>query len=359
MKKAVLVLASLFIMAQWVSASITPAAPYGAGVLTITNQTTPRAYVMGADALPLDAGLQFYFDSTLKTSWVRYATDSNQKTAWQGGAIYCVIDKLPINSPYDLLEVTPSNVAMVVSFNATKRSLIITANSAVSYDDIQSTLRTLRFSSKGQNYSTRVIRIWVEQIKTDGALGSYSYKYVPTDNPNINGRMYAVVNKTRPDAGNVDSMNWQQASADAKIQDPRFGITPYFATIISKEEENAIEFIENGNNFIGGSLVSISGTSYWVWGSGPEVNKRFWQGATGGTLFTGDGLTYAGWRGGEPNGGSTGIIAKEGLGNTWNDNTNTATYGGYLIKYGGMPTDANYITVYMLNSNSLIYGSEL
>ncbi len=343
----------LLSIASPVLAVFGPVAPYGTGVLTITNQTMPRLYTLGSNGITLDSSVNFSFNASVQSSWVRYATDSVQKTAWPGGALYVTIDRLTNDCAYDRLTCTLANPVMTSSYNITKRILTITANSTVTYTDIQSTLRTLKFSSKGQNSGIRNIRIWVEQQSSGGAP-AYSYRFVNSNRFGRTPRVYCVVAQTRPDLGNIDAMNWTQALADANAQPTRYGLDPYFASIGNAEEEAACQEIENGANLLGGkALVAAAYTGAWVWADGPDQNKQF---STGSTVYTADGLNFEYWFPGasEPNGGLTGALAKEtGTGRRWNDNSLTAAYEGYWMAYGGQATDTNVITVIVVAPNTL------
>lgn len=141
-----------------------------------------------------------------------------------------------------------------------------------------------------------------------------------------NGHYYEFV------AGNV---SWDEARTAASGRSFN-GRTGYLATITSLEENNFVRGLLNGNNaWLGGSDAATEGT--WQWVTGPEANNS---------------VNYTNWLSGEPNGQTNenyvAIIGNsnlsEGFQGLWHDTSatpNTGDFGttGYIVEYGGLPTD--------------------
>jgi hypothetical protein len=347
--------------------------PYGTGVLTITNQKTPRLYVLGSKPLVLDSQMVFKYDYT-QTGFngaIDPVTSSlTDRTTWVGGTIYVTIDPVKNGNVLDRLSCTPAQVAITTAYDVVNRQLTITAPNTVTYADIQSTLRTLSLSVLGQCTDTRNVRIWVEWV---------GYKFVNSRN----GRLYSFVETVQDGTG---TFTWLAAYNDVVATNRfqrNFGMLPYFASQGNASERAAIKALGVTDGWLGGRSIPASsvtdgqvnvlfnyassdlsldpapGSVRWAWVAGPDVGVQL---SLGGTAFNG---RYIDWASGEPNLGGTGPRAfrtwsnGDGDGYRWADDpyNSGVTLQRYYIEYGGLSTDENVITVRVLGGNSFLFSS--
>ncbi len=214
----------------------------------------------------------------------------------------------------DVLSCTDGS-GITSSYDATYGILTLTGSATTS--SYETVLGTVMYSNSSGTpvESTREITIAFELYNP--VTGHY-YKYV--SNPGI---------------------TWTQANIEASASD-YYGQEGYLATITSQEENDFLSSQLAGASWIGANDVAVEGQ--WRWVTGPENGTLFWVGDAGGTE-----ITYANWRGGEPNNSGDedyAHIADPSLTpiGSWNDLPDAGGGGvyetqGYFIEYGGMPGD--------------------
>jgi uncharacterized repeat protein (TIGR01451 family) len=114
-----------------------------------------------------------------------------------------------------------------------------------------------------------------------------------------------------------------------------YGLQGYLATITSQGENDFIRQKLAADAWIGGSDEAQEGV--WNWVSGPESGTQF---SNGSSPVDGN---FANWNAGEPNNCCAGedyteIYSTDGVGK-WNDLGAANTLTGYVVEYGGMPSD--------------------
>ncbi len=303
-----------------------------AGVGTITFTSRNIVYTMGSDVF-LDPGIQI-----------------SNTTTWGGGSIYLQIETVTgTSNPSDLLTCTLANAShMSSTFSTATHALLITADSSATLADIQSTLRTVKFSTNGQNPNTRKIRFIIADTSAGlTILADYNSQY----------RVFRY-NATYDTQANHENTIIPTSYASV------YGMTGYLANVTSETLRQAISRQvlpqSNGSNifyFTGGLYSNGS----WSWLYGPEAGTN--TGLTGsapGAAYTPNNANSA-WSFSSFSGTmhlelDDDINGSNGNVNYQFDYETTSTAGG-IYEYGGQNTDLNYITVQTHAPNALFLGS--
>jgi len=305
-----------------------------------------------------------------------------------GGSVVVSIDAVPNGNTFDRLSVTPASAFITSSYDVANRKLTISTSYVTTdtntINDIQNTLRTLTFRAGGQCNATRNIRIWILRP---------GMQYV--DSPGIGSRVIGLGKYLRTAVGadpSIDTYSWTTTAADILFEPVNFGLQPYFISIMSSQEQNAVRTLNgfaNAESFLGGKYDgSNNSNGFWRWVDGPDAGVAFWQGtgfgtdaAAVGVGATGRGNSVAGafqsWGVGIPfvgstfnfpdnhNGSATTLSeiflnVINGIGNTWNDD-NTRTLNGFFFKMGGFTSgvreDQNVIQIQVIGGNSLLMAN--
>ncbi|WP_407271885.1 InlB B-repeat-containing protein [Radiobacillus sp. PE A8.2] len=147
----------------------------------------------------------------------------------------------------------------------------------------------------------------------------------------------------------AEGISWQDAKTAASKKS-FYGREGYLATVTSAEENNFVTEKSRGAGWLGASDENNEGV--WEWVTGPESGQQFWQGDGDGEI-TND--LYANWyvnSWSEPNNDGNGedYLHIFGYGHQftswatnaigyWNDFAEESPVDGYLVEYGGLPTD--------------------
>jgi len=272
-------------------------------------------------------------------------------TAWTGGAIFATLDYLPGNqgTQQDTLSCTPINSNITTSYNRSLQLLTITANSTASISDIQSTLRTLKFSTSCSGNEDRIVRIWV--------VPSYVIFFHELGDTRLFGMIFESLT-------GAALMTYTQARQDIANSPTRFGLRPYLASIAKTGHVNAyvrlrtLSTDSDDQQFIGAFKTGSGATALWYWDpESPEAGKAFWKGgktASGGANYTLDGLNFSNWVSGQPDNGSEPAVAITSAG-AWHDYPSSALER-YVVSYGMRSDDANYIRIKFIKHNALKFG---
>jgi hypothetical protein len=118
-------------------------------------------------------------------------------------------------------------------------------------------------------------------------------------------------------------ISWHSARDDAIVAGG------YLVTITSAEEQACLDANgRSGSWWTAGS--DMASEDVWIWATGPETGRQFWQGKSSGTTTAPD--NYAHWIGGEPNSNFEDYMAWN-TGGRWNDVGSTnAIICGYLFE---------------------------
>lgn len=233
-----------------------------------------------------------------------------------------------------------AQVAITTGFDATGDRLSFTAQHGITgtYDlttgilslsgtasptEYQDVLRTVRYESTTSGNppaGARTIQF---------SLGAAGFYFEP------NGHFYEFVS--------APGITWQAASAAAQSR-RYFGYQGYLVTVTSAAENQFVFDKLLGQGWMGASDEAVEGT--WRWVTGPEGLEDSGQGrhfftqtpfGTGGVAVNGE---YANWDSNEPNnlgGEDFAHFLDSGL---WNDYPfNAAPIQGYVVEYGGLPSD--------------------
>jgi len=314
-------------------------------VANLTIPTTRHYYAIGGSDATLFPDLTFSYDATQGTSM---RTHGNGDKDWRGGAIYVVIDQVNLGNDRDTLTCTLANAVMTSQYYPNERKLAITANATVTPAEIQTTLRSVKFRLTGGRAQDRRVRIWMVD-------SGFSYS------PQRNGRLYGMVGATLTGA---DTFTYIVASADAAAQFRRAGLTPYFGTIRHADEQIAVNRLvfDAASHYTAFASMRFGtgATAQWRWGgTGPDKGILFKTGATGGATGHAPG-EYNNWDpSGQPDGNATEIYLgsrSNYAGRVWHDFIPSDVVGGYILEYGGMPDDANFVDVTVINHNPFRLG---
>ncbi|HRE51747.1 MAG TPA: Ig-like domain-containing protein, partial [Flavitalea sp.] len=146
--------------------------------------------------------------------------------------------------------------------------------------------------------------------------------------------------------------SWQQAY-DAANGKTFFGLLGYLATITSAEENDFIKLKLSSDGWVGGSdafakINEVKGTSHtdqsqtegnWYWVNGPEAGNLISSGNNSPVVASGG---FMNWAPGEPNnsGNENYMQLYSSNNGKWNDlNGSPASVPGYVVEYGGYPSD--------------------
>ncbi len=363
------------------------------GVLTLTPQLVPLAYVIDSAPITLDSNLRTYYNTAVYPTYMfpRIANGAvntagyNLEVAgtWPGGSIIVGIDTVANNNLFDRLTCTLADITTMTSvYDVTLHQLTIETTAATKIADIQATLRSIQFSTKGMCAGIRNIRIWMQ---------GPNYRYVNFNNtPRMIGMGFALRTAVNI-APTLFSYVWNTVNTNMLFEPRYFGVVPYFATIMNADENAAIQAENNYNGYFIYLGAKYTGTNningYWTWqGIGPDSGVSFWQGTGYGPAAvsavlsrTGRGVpvpdTYNDFGLSSQNGGynlpdnyagTADTITELYLGlrqvisNHWDDEPASLVLGGYGIKVGGIASgpnaDQNIIQVNVLPGNPLIYS---
>lgn len=209
---------------------------------------------------------------------------------------------------------------------------ILTFTGKASAEDYKQSLSSVTFSTTSSDTTARTIKF------TLGDALPYE----------ANGHFYKYINK-------ASSIAWDAAKQDAEGTS-YFGREGYLVTITDEQENEFVKEKTQGVGWIGAKDIERNNasdpvqTGDWRWvtgpeglqngGNGSEIQKGYGNGATK--------IGYTNWDNSEPNnhGGTEYVAHIFGPGNKagkWNDYSPTNTnVQGYVIEFGGMPTDTNY-----------------
>jgi hypothetical protein len=141
----------------------------------------------------------------------------------------------------------------------------------------------------------------------------------------------------------TSTLTWTAAKTAAEAQ-TAYGVSGYLATIASSAENAFVAARLTADGWFGASDSGSEGA--WKWVTGPENGTTFWNGASGGSVVSGQ---YANWNSGEPNdsGSNEDCAQYYSASGKWNDLPCTGTtLSGYVVEYG---TDGNLPTVVATN----------
>lgn len=137
-----------------------------------------------------------------------------------------------------------------------------------------------------------------------------------------NGHLYKFITST---------LTWNAAKTAAESQ-TAYGVSGYLATVSTTTENTFISARLVADGWFGASDSGSEGA--WKWVTGPENGTTFWNGASGGSVVSGQ---YANWNSGEPNdsGGNEDCAQYYSASGKWNDLPCTGlTLSGYVVEFG-------------------------
>jgi hypothetical protein len=313
---------------------------------SVSTTGYPVIYYDGNPTIPVDPGLTI--TSTGSITDVRVRIIQNFNTG-------------------DELNYTASLPAGVTSsWNATYGELVFTGTATAA--QWQSFLRTVTFHTTSTVKDDRSVT-WSLGNLVVGPNGHF-YEYVAFGSA-------------------ASALTWTQ-SKDAAAARNYMGLTGYLATITSQTENDLIFQRLSASGWIGSTddylqiNAATGATTYstqtaaegnWYWATGPEAGTQFshspWAGATPVAVNS----MYLNWSGNEPNNnwnqvsnGETGEQYGEiysgsspwGTPGKWNDfynlNSDMDFVQGYVVEYGGMPSDAS---VTLAASRTIIFDNIL
>ena len=364
---------------------------FAVGVLSINTLNEVRTYVLDSSPIQLDPTMIIRYDGSVtpmgairNAGSVDNASYNSEKALkWPvGGSIVVSIDAVANGNAFDRLSVTPASAFITSSYDVANRKLTISTSyvttDTTTITDIQATLRTLTFSTKGQCRETRNIRIWILRPGM-----------VFVDSPGIGARVIGMGNYLRAASladSYINSYTWTTVANNMQYEPPNFGLQPYFISISSAQEDAVVRALHNYGGFashLGGKYDGTNNTNgYWRWVDGPDVGTAFWQGtgygpsaASVGLGTTGRGIAVSGvyenWNKGNSGyyfpdnaGGSATSLPEiyldmihDNFANTWNDDTNRSL-GGYFFKMGGYTSgprkDKNVIQIQVVGGDTLL-----
>jgi hypothetical protein len=291
----------------------------------------PVIYYDGNPTIPVDPGLTITSSGTISNARVRIIENFNT------GDILNYSVSLPIG--------------VTSSYNATFGELVFTGTATAS--QWQSLLRSVTFHTTSTVEDDRRVTFSLGNL----VVGS-------------NGHFYEYV--AFGSVANV--LTWTQ-SKDAAAARNYMGLTGYLATITSQTENDLIFQRLSASGWIGSTddylqiNAATGATTYsdqttaegnWYWVTGPEAGTQFshspWAGATPVAINS----MYLNWSGNEPNNNwnqvNSGVTGEQygeiysgasawGTPGKWNDfynlNSDMDFIQGYVVEYGGMPSDAS------------------
>ncbi len=213
------------------------------------------------------------------------------------------------------------------------------------WDDQKGTLEIKGIGSD-QEYEQVVSKVYYKNLKDSKQPGvrEFSISLLDADYLPKTEHFYLFI----PSKG----IRWTEARNEAEKLD-YYGLKGYLATITSAEENDFIYSKIDGVGWIGASDAKQQGK--WIWETGPEAGRQFWQGTSNGYSVNGQ---YANWNYGEPNNlrKSWGdyenyahmVVAPGSKPRSWNDLSDEgdkdAPNGyyypqGFVVEFGGMPGD--------------------
>ncbi|WP_027398952.1 cadherin-like beta sandwich domain-containing protein [Anaerovorax odorimutans] len=141
-------------------------------------------------------------------------------------------------------------------------------------------------------------------------------------------------------------MTWNDAKTAAE-QRTLYGLQGYLATITSQVENDFVAKKTTGNGWLG--LTDEGHDREWYWVTGPEAGTKIadqWDQPLKNGGYDPVSNTYNNWASGEPNNYPSNTDNGENCGHmyagkgTWNDyKWNNSSIRGYIVEYGGMPSD--------------------
>jgi hypothetical protein len=195
---------------------------------------------------------------------------------------------------------------------------ILTLTGTASVAAYQAALRSVRYQRLGTEASGAADRTITFSI----ARALYS---------TLNGHYYEFVA--------APGISWTAARA-AALSSSLFGIDGYLVTFTSQAENDFAIAKAQGMGWMGASDAAVEGE--WRWMDGPEAGTEFWHGMGvwwGTQPIPGQ---YSNWNNGtgEPNNSGDEDYGHFHPWGTWNDYADSVeSVNGYMVEYGGLPTD--------------------
>ena len=222
------------------------------------------------------------------------------------------------------------------SFNNLDSNLfVLTLTGVASAPDYQSALRSVTLNSS-QIQGDREIVFAIDANDSSILFNNQNHHYYKLTDTNPNNQN--------------DAISWEDANIGANAQS-YLGLQGYLVTITDSFENNLVTSDVDDLIWAGGSnKLSLTGQSdsSWYWVSGPEADTLFWDNSV--APATAPSNTYTNWNTNEPNnhnGNNEYYLhfygQNEGSKSSkWND-LNQAVAGhvvtGYMVEFGGMPSD--------------------
>ncbi len=335
---------------------------HAVGVLSITKPILK--YTANANPIILDPTMILRYDTSIgpigtylhtgvEIDYASYALEA--AGTWPGGTIFVTIDTLSNDNFRDSLTCSPVGANITTYYIISLKQLVITASTAATIGEIQSTLRTLKFSTTGMIPGPRKIRIWVIPK---------NYFFINSRN----GRVYIMAGTYRAYPSGIvglGSVAWTIPATNVANEPLTWGLKPYSASIASQDEQDFLNtYVNNLSGYaswLGGTYSAVD--DGWIWVGGPDAGIKFFLKDT--VLRPGsgaNGLIYHNFRLGEPNGDYVGgglqsireVPGVHTANNGWNDLQTGIS--SWIWEMGGMPSDANIITVHVFVNNPINQG---
>ncbi len=252
---------------------------------------------------------------------------------------------MPNDNFRDRLSCSPVGANITTTYEIYLKKITITASAAATISDIQSTLRTLRFSTSGMLAGDRKVRIWVIPK---------NYFFVDSRN----GRVYLMAGSYRPAPSGgllTGVVPWLTPATYVANEPTTWGLKVYSASIVSQREQDVMNLVQNitgYDSWVGGKYLAAD--DGWIWADGPDVGIKFFLKDTVSRPGSGvNGSVYQNFNPGEPNGDYVGggLHILRFADNRWNDVNSSIS--SWIWEMGGLPTDANIITVKVLVNNPI------